>query len=106
LGEEYSNCLRRIIPGIPDEGVREFEGTCKNYLETINLEGICDDEKQFCVSADKIFIYGIFETCRKFSPDKTERSLCEKLSEYFSIPRVSIEKMKRLVHKSFNKQNN
>jgi hypothetical protein len=101
LRREYVNFLRKIVQGISPEEVARYERACKMHFDTINLRGVCDEERQFCVSADKIFIYGIFETCKRLSPEKTERVICEQLAETFSVPRVTIEKMKRLIHKSF-----
>lgn len=100
---DYSNVLLKLIPQITEEGVKAFESRCRYLFEILSQRGVCDDEKQFCVTADKVFIYGIFETLKTFFPDKTERILCEQLAERFSMPRVTIEKMKRLINKTLKR---
>lgn len=103
LYKEYSNLLHELAPGIEEDHVKEFEDRTRYLFDLLSQRGVCDDEKQFCVTSDKIFIYGIFEFMKKIFPDKTERTVCDQLSERFSIPRVTIEKMKRLVNKTLKK---
>lgn len=97
---EYSNILRELVPNIEAERVKAFEDRCQFFFDLLSQKGVCDEEKQFCVTADKIFIYGLFETMKKHYPEKTERVICDQLSERFCIPRVTIEKMKRLINKT------
>lgn len=100
---EYSNIVHELVPGIGDEVVEGFEERCRFLFDLLSRKGVCDEEKQFCVTADKIFIYGLFETMKKMFPEKTERAICDQLSERFSVPRVTIEKMKRLINKTLKK---
>lgn len=101
--QEYSNILLEFVPEIKDETITTFEERCRVLFDLLSQRGVCDDEKQFCVTVDKIFIYGLFETMKKIFPEKTERMICDKLSERFSVPRVTIEKMKRLINKTLKK---
>ena len=103
IHREYSNILVEFVPQTDDEGLRTFESRCRTLFDILSEKGVCDDEKQFCVTTDKIFIYGLFETLKKAFPEKTERMICDQLSGRFSIPRVTIEKMKRLINKTLRK---
>lgn len=103
LNWEYGNILKSLLPEISPDAIENYKTRCNLYFDNLMIKGFCDEEKQFCVTADKVFIYGIFEVIRTIHPERTERSICEQLSEKFSIPRVTIEKMKRLVNKSLKK---
>lgn len=103
LNREYANILKNLLPDITPEAIEIYKDRCRLYFDNLMARGFCDEEKQFCVTADKVFIYGIFEVIRNMHPEKTERAICEQLSEKFSIPRVTIEKMKRLINKSLKK---
>jgi hypothetical protein len=101
--KEYSNILYSLVPQIEDSDVEYFENRCKTLLDLLSQRGVCEEEKQFCVTTDKIFIYGLFEVLKKMFPEKTERMICDRLAERFSVPRVTIEKMKRLIGKTLKR---
>jgi hypothetical protein len=103
---EYNNILREVVESfnvttkldfddffLYERRIREIFG----YLEQDDLE---EGERQFCVTPDKVYIYGIFELIKGKNNDVTERSICDYLSNRFMVPRVTIEKMKRLVARS------
>jgi hypothetical protein len=102
---EYESMMDPLIRGFSKdasilESDREYyRMICEKIFCSLEGDNDYDYEKQFCVTPDKVLVYGVFEIIRRKVPDVTERSICEYLSEKFRIPRVTIEKMKRLVVK-------
>jgi hypothetical protein len=105
LLREYETVMEMFITGFSkDTQILEtdkvvYRMICEKIFSNLEGDNDYDYEKQFCVTPDKVLVYGIFEIIRRKVPNVTERSICEYLSEKFSIPRVTIEKMKRLVVK-------
>jgi hypothetical protein len=105
LLREYENIMETISIGFSKDSIilesdrQSYRTLCEKIFSSLEGDNDYDYEKQFCVTPDKVLVYGIFEIIRRKVPMVTERSICEYLSEKFSIPRVTIEKMKRLVVK-------
>jgi hypothetical protein len=106
LHTEYNNILKPVVTSfsstsvITEEDYKYYERRTRDIFFLLEGDDIEDSDRQFCVTPNKVFIYSIFELIRKINPQTTERSICDYLSTRFQIPRVTIEKMKRLVAKS------
>ena len=79
--------------------IDDYRNLCIRILDIIARNTSCEYEQQFCITPDKVYIYGIFEIIRQKTRSVTERSICDYLSGIFKIPRVTVEKMKRWVVK-------
>lgn len=79
--------------------IEEYRTNCIQIFDMLEQDISCEYERQFCVTPDKVYIYGIFDIIRQKTKSITERSICDYLSNKFQIPRVTVEKMKRLVVK-------
>ena len=79
--------------------IEEYRSNCIQIFDMLEKDISCEYERQFCVTPDKVYIYGIFDIIRQKRRTITERSICDYLSLKFQIPRVTVEKMKRLVVK-------
>jgi len=107
LSEEYCRVMKRIVEEFPspdplqviDEEIQGYKESCETVFDILEKDISCEYERQFCVTPDKVYIYGIFEVIRRKKKMITERSICDYLSSRFKIPRVTVEKMKRLVVK-------
>ena len=107
LSEEYCRVMKRIVEEFPgpvtlhvsDEEIDDYKKSCEEVFDILEKDISCEYERQFCVTPDKVYIYGIFEVIHRKTKSITERSICDYLSSRFKIPRVTVEKMKRLVVK-------
>jgi hypothetical protein len=103
---EYNNLLKPIIENfnstntMSDEDYQFYKIRTEEIFHRLDADDIEEGDRQFCVTPNKVFIYSIFELIRKKNSDVTERSICDYLAKRFNVPRVTIEKMKRLVSKS------
>ena len=104
---EYKSLLPEVVGGFNSMTVMEeadysiYENSMIKIFEDLDRNDNGDYyDRQFCVTPDKVFIYGVFELIRNKNPNVTERSICDYLAKRFNIPRVTIEKMKRLVSKN------
>jgi len=106
LFTEYKNLLQTVVTAfngsssISEEEYSFYEKRTREIFGLLEGDDIDDSDRQFCVTPNKVYIYSMFELIRKINPQSTERSICDYLSVKFLIPRVTIEKMKRLVAKS------
>jgi hypothetical protein len=106
LFTEYKNLLLTVVTSFnPSSSLREedydyYERRTREIFTILESDDIEDSDRQFCVTPNKVYIYSMFELIRKLNTASTERSICDYLSTKFAIPRVTIEKMKRLVAKS------
>lgn len=102
---EYETIMKELVRGFSENAelteydIEYYRNICEKIFSNLEGDNDCDYEKQFCVTPDKVLVYGIFEIIRRKVTGVTERSICEYLSEKFKIPRVTVEKMKRLVVK-------
>lgn len=101
---EYKSLLPEVVGGfnsmtfIEEPDYTLYENCMLKIFEELDRTGNDNYyDRQFCVTPNKVFIYGVFELIRNKNPDVTERSICDYLAKRFNIPRVTIEKMKRLV---------
>lgn len=110
LIDDYINCLRYIVSDfkipdqdityrLTDDDVEEYRKNCRCIFEMMDVDIKCEYERQFCVTPDKVYIYAMFVILKGKHKTTTERYICEYLAGKFQIPRVTIEKMKRLVTK-------
>lgn len=107
LMTEYVHTMKRVVgsfssselQGVSTEDEVSYEKNCRSVFNMLEADVSCDYERQFCVTPDKVYIYGIFDIIREKNKTVTERMICDYLSSKFMIPRVTVEKMKRLVVK-------
>jgi len=103
---EYTNILRNVVESFNEstrlafEDFSIYERRIREIFSHLEMDDLEEGERQFCVTPDKVYIYGIFELIKCKNSDVTERSICDYLSARFVVPRVTIEKMKRLVARS------
>lgn len=103
---EYTGILKTIVEEfssqttLSDLDVETYSKRSSEIFELLDRDENADYERQFCVTPDKVYIYCVFELIKEKNKDVTERSICDYLAGKFKIPRVTIEKMKRLVLKS------
>jgi hypothetical protein len=106
LLSEYSNLLKSIVEnfhpsnGLGEEDYEVYRRRAEEIFHFLEEDDVDEGDRQFCVTPNKVFIYSMFELIRKKNPSVTERSICDYLAQRFNVPRVTIEKMKRLVSKS------
>lgn len=106
---EYSNAMRRVVDEfvtrttpelrVTEEDVKTYQDNCLAIFEMLEGSQENEYERQFCVTPDKVYVYGIFEIIRSKRKGITERTICDFLSSKFKLPRVTVEKMKRLIMK-------
>jgi hypothetical protein len=107
LAEEFSETMIRVVSGFPVEpridvsegDVYKYKKNCQSLFSMLESDIGCDYDRQFCVTPDKVYIYAIFDVIREKVKTVTERVICDYLSSKFMIPRVTVEKMKRLIVK-------
>ena len=106
LSDEYCRVMKRIVEEFPnsdlqvsDGEIKDYKESCEEVFDILEKDISCEYERQFCVTPDKVYIYGIFEVIHRKKKPTTERAICDYLSSRFKIPRVTVEKMKRLVVK-------
>jgi hypothetical protein len=112
LAEEFAGMMVRVVSAFPseppvqvtEEDVQKYKKNCISLFTMLESDVSCDYDRQFCVTPDKVYIYGIFDVVREKVRSVTERVICDYLSSKFMIPRVTIEKMKRLVVKCRSSQ--
>jgi hypothetical protein len=103
---EYNNLLKPIVESfhpeyeLSNEDYQFYKTRTEEIFHCLDADDTEDGDRQFCVTPNKVFIYSMFELIRKKNPDVTERSICDYLAQKFNVPRVTIEKMKRLISKS------
>jgi hypothetical protein len=107
LMSEYVCSMRRAVEEfstkepvlVTSEDEIRYSENCKSIFKMLESGVGCDYERQFCVTPEKVYIYGIFDVIREKNKSITERTICDYLSSKFCIPRVTVEKIKRLVVK-------
>lgn len=106
LVRDYAGILKKIVEEfnsstlIGDGDLERYSQRSSEIFDLLDGDESSDYERQFCVTPDKVYIYCVFELIKEKNKDVTERSICDYLAGKFKIPRVTIEKMKRLVLKS------
>lgn len=98
---EYKNVLRRVLHedfrvDVQTRHLEEYAERC-NHL--FGMEALMVEEKQFCITPTKIYVYAIYEFVKGYLTGRTEKEISEYISRRFMVPRVTVDKMKRLVRK-------
>lgn len=96
---EFKIPNQEIVDRLTELEIDEYKNNCQNIFEMMEIDIKCEYERQFCVTPDKVYIYAMFVVIKNKYKQVTERYICEYLAKKFRIPRVTIEKMKRLVTK-------
>jgi hypothetical protein len=107
LSVEFSERMIQTVRDFPgekklevaDTDVKRYEENCRGLFAMLENDISSDHDRQFCVTPDKIYIYGMFDMIREKAGQVTERVISDYLSSRFMTPRVTVEKMKRLVVK-------
>lgn len=86
---------------IGEEGFNKIILDFSMNMNLLTPQNVCDEEKQFCVTPSKIIIYTIMEYYREIS-QCADKEVVQKVSKYFNIPKVTLEKMKRILVKLRN----
>lgn len=96
---EYIEYFHRSSePPIGEEGIHKIVSEFKMNMDMLTSQNVCDEEKQFCVTPSKIVVYTIMEYYREIST-QTDKELVQTVSKNFGIPKVTLEKMKRILTK-------
>lgn len=96
---EYIEYFHRSSePPIGEEGIHKIVSEFKLNMDMLTSQNVCDEEKQFCVTPSKIVVYTIMEYYREIST-QTDKELVQTVSKNFGIPKVTLEKMKRILTK-------
>lgn len=103
--DEYTECVESSMIEILGPGFRftgdDAEQVKQNFschMSSLTEDSLCDDERQFCVTSNKIIIYTLFEYVRDKRPE-LEKSISLAFTKLFLIPKVTIDKMKRIIVK-------
>jgi hypothetical protein len=97
---EYIEYFHRSSEPSPigGDGIDKIISEFKLNMNMLTHQNVCDEEKQFCVTPSKIVVYTIMDYYREIS-NQTDKEMVQIVSKNFGIPKVTLEKMKRILTK-------